>query len=152
MIHLKFSANAAPGYMTSGSSGADLRSTVDAVIPAGGRGRVPTGVWIKRVDWDLVPDGMIPELQIRARSGLAFKFGVNLTNGIGTIDADYPDEIGVLLSNTGTTDFEIKQGDRIAQMVLILVHRIPGISVGSQRVGGFGSTGTTKSQEPSINL
>ena len=143
MIHLRYNEKSAPGYMTSGSSGADLRSAITTIIPAGGRSRIPTGVWIDRVQWELVPAGMIPEIQIRARSGLAFKFGVTLSNGIGTIDADYPDEIGVLLSNFGNADFAVCEGDRIAQMVLVLVQRIPGITVGESRKGGFGSTGVS---------
>lgn len=132
-----------PSYATSASAAADLRSTGEYVIPAGGRGRVPTGVWIDRVDWDQVPEGMIPELQVRARSGLAFKQGVMLTNGVGTIDADYPDEIGVLLFNSGSEPFYIQKGDRIAQITLNLVSRIPNLASGGNRGGGFGSTGFT---------
>ena len=131
--------------MTSGSSGADLCSTEARIIPPGGRARISTGVWIDSVEWAAVPHGMIPELQIRARSGLSFKYGISLTNGIGTIDADYPDEIGVLLSNFGTTEFVVNPGDRIAQIVLVLVYRIPGLSVGEKRIGGFGSTGSKPS-------
>lgn len=130
-----------PTYATAASAAADLRATADCVIAAGSRGRVATGVWIDKVDWDLVPQGMIPELQVRARSGLAFKHGVMLTNGVGTIDADYPDEIGVLLFNSGAEPFIIQKGDRIAQITLNLVARIPGLAAGNARTGGFGSTG-----------
>jgi dUTP pyrophosphatase len=101
---------------------------------------VPTGVWISSVNWEKVPLGLIPELQIRARSGLARKNGICLANGIGTIDADYRDEIGVLLLNLGPEDFRIERGDRIAQMVISFVGRIDGLPVGGSRVGGFGST------------
>lgn len=132
-----------PSYATVASSAADLRSANDLVIPAGTRARVPTGTWIDRVDWDLVPTGMIPELQVRARSGLAFKHGIMLTNGVGTVDADYPDEIGVLLYNTGPDSFVIQKGDRIAQITLNLVGRIPDLVAGGQRSGGFGSTGSS---------
>lgn len=142
MIYLKVSdENLRPSYATAASSAADLAAASDVCIPAGQRGRVPTGVWIDRVDWTQVPDGMIPELQIRARSGLAFKSGIMLTNGVGTIDADYPDEIQVLLFNSGDQDFQIKRGDRIAQIICQCVHRLNGLSVGGERVGGFGSTG-----------
>jgi dUTP pyrophosphatase len=84
---------------------------------------------------------MIPELQIRARSGLAFKYGIMLTNGIGTVDADYPDEICVLLFNSGTEPFIIQRGDRVAQITLNLVQRMTDLNSGGQRSGGFGSTG-----------
>ena len=130
-----------PSYATAASAAADLRAASELIIPAGQRGKVPTGVWIDRVDWDLVPSGMIPELQVRARSGLAFKHGIMLTNGVGTVDADYPDEICVLLFNSGGEPFVIQKGDRVAQITLNLVHRIAGINAGGQRTGGFGSTG-----------
>jgi len=140
MIHLKFDEASEPKYMTSGSAAADLKARVTTTIPPLGRVIVPTGVWIDNVDWDSVPEGCIPELQIRCRSGLAFKYGIMLTNGVGTVDADYPDEIGVLLSNTGEKEFVIEAGDRVAQLVLNTVHRIPNLPVGGKRDGGFGST------------
>lgn len=131
----------APSYATTALAAADLRATCDLVIPAGERGKIPSGVWIDRVDWDKVPTGMIPELQIRARSGLAFKHGIMLTNGVGTIDADYADEICVLLYNSGKEPFTIQRGDRIAQITMNLVLKIPGLATGGARAGGFGSTG-----------
>lgn len=130
-----------PSYATAASAAADLRAASELIIPAGERGKVPTGVWIERVDWNKVPDGQIPELQVRARSGLAFKKGIMLTNGVGTIDADYPDEICVLLYNSGKEPFVIQKGDRIAQVTLNIVARISGLDVGGTRAGGFGSTG-----------
>lgn len=143
MIHLRSShPDLMPSYATAASAAADLRAAAEVVLPAGERGRVPTGVWIDRVDWDLVPQGMIPELQVRARSGLAFKYGVMLTNGVGTVDADFPDEIGVLLYNSGKEPFLIQKGDRIAQITLNLVNRLPSLTAGGVRAGGFGSTGS----------
>lgn len=133
-----------PSYSTHASAGADLKSAVDLVIPAGTHARVQTGTWIESVKWDQVPKGVIPELQIRARSGLAFKHGITLSNAVGTVDADYPDEICVLLWNTGSQDFSIKRGDRIAQIVLNLVQRIDNLMVGGKRIGGFGSTGISE--------
>ncbi len=130
-----------PTYATKASAAADLRSSIELVIPAGTRARVPTGTWIEKVDWKQVPQGFIPELQVRARSGLAFKHGVMLTNGVGTVDADFPDEIGVLLFNSGSEPFVIQKGDRIAQITLNLVARIPNLTAGGERIGGFGSTG-----------
>lgn len=142
MIKLRFLEQNCPTYMTAGSAAADLRASADLVIGPASNARVPTGVWIAGVDWDKVPKGSIPELQIRARSGLAAKYGITLMNGVGTIDADYPDEIGVLIWNTSQKDsFTIAKGDRIAQIVLNLVHRIEDLPVGDSRQGGFGSTG-----------
>ncbi len=142
MITLKSkSPDLMPSYATAASAAADLRAASELVIPAGQRGKVPTGVWIDQVDWKSVPTGMIPELQIRARSGLAFKYGIMLTNGVGTVDADYPDEICVLLFNSGTEPFIIQKGDRVAQITLNLVQRISGLESGGSRTGGFGSTG-----------
>jgi len=142
MITLKSkSPDLMPSYATAASAAADLRAASELIIPAGERGKVPTGVWIERVDWTKVPDGQIPELQVRARSGLAFKQGIMLTNGVGTIDADYPDEICVLLYNSGKEPFVIQKGDRIAQVTLNIVARISGLDVGGTRAGGFGSTG-----------
>jgi dUTP pyrophosphatase len=142
MIRLKTIDSALePSYATAASAAADLKSAAAMTIKAGQKGKVPTGVWIESVDWANVPDGMIPELQVRARSGLAFKFGIMLTNGVGTIDADYPDEIQVLLYNTGNQDFAIQRGDRIAQITCNLVPRLAGLPAGGIRLGGFGSTG-----------
>lgn len=142
MITLKSkSPELMPSYATAASAAADLRAASELIILAGERGKVPTGVWIERVDWANIPEGMIPELQVRARSGLAFKKGIMLTNGVGTIDADYPDEICVLLFNSGKEPFVIQKGDRIAQITLNLVGRISGLDIGGTRAGGFGSTG-----------
>ncbi|NRA43754.1 MAG: dUTP diphosphatase [Oligoflexales bacterium] len=141
MIKLKFSPEFAPVYQTEQSAGADLVSTIDLCVKAGQKAKFPTGVWIESVDWSQVPQGCIPELQIRARSGLAYKHGICLTNGVGTIDADYPDEICVLLWNSSDTDFTISKGDRIAQMVLNLCHKIPMLEQKGLRTSGFGSTG-----------
>jgi dUTP pyrophosphatase len=142
MIYLKTnSQELLPRYATAASAAADLRAANDLVIPPGERAKVATGVWIDRVEWEKVPRGMIPELQVRARSGLAFKHGIMLTNGVGTIDADYKDEICVLLYNSGRESFVIQKGDRIGQITLGLVSRINSLPIGGERSGGFGSTG-----------
>jgi dUTP pyrophosphatase len=157
MFRLRFRAGFEPAYMTAASAGADLKSTENLVIPPGTVGRVPTGVFIEGVEWEKVPAGFIPELQIRARSGLALKKQITLANGVGTIDADYPDEICVLLMNLGKEPFVISPGDRIAQLVANLVPRITDCIGGDlpahmslspnnpsttpSRTGGFGSTG-----------
>ncbi|NBQ52846.1 MAG: dUTP diphosphatase [Proteobacteria bacterium] len=145
MFSLRFSTGFEPAYMTKASAGADLKSTEYLVIPPGCVGRVPTGVFIDRVEWDQVPKGFMPELQIRARSGLAFKKQITLANGVGTIDADYPDEICVLLLNLGSEPFVVNPGDRIAQLVVNMVGRLqidpPETASSFERTGGFGSTG-----------
>lgn len=141
MINLRCSPEFAPKYQTKLSAGADLVAACDATIKAQTKLKIPTGVWIESVNWDLVPKGFVPELQIRARSGLAYKHGICLSNGIGTVDADYPDEICVLLWNSSDKDFTIQKGDRIAQMVLNLCYQIPSCKTISDRKSGFGSTG-----------
>jgi dUTP pyrophosphatase len=141
MIHLRWDNGCEPRYMTAHSSGADVVARVDTVIPAHGRVAVPTGVWIDRVDHALVPADHIPEIQVRARSGLAAKHGIMLANGVGTVDADFPDEIRVILYNSSNADFTIQAGERIAQLVLALQRRFPDLSAGASRTGGFGSTG-----------
>lgn len=132
--------------MTTHSAACDLYSTQSLTVKSGCVEKVPVGVWIDSVDWELVPEGQIPELQIRARSGLALKSSIMLANGVGTVDADYPDEINVLLFNAGTEDFHIEPNMRIAQMALNLVHRVQSLSVGGVRKGGFGSTKVTSEQ------
>ncbi len=141
MIYLKYDEDCEPYYKTHFSAGADLKARTHLVLKAGEVRRVPTGVWIDKVDWDQVPNGHLPELQIRARSGLAFNHGITLANAVGTIDADFPDEIQVLLWNFSQQDYTIEKGDRIAQLVLNVTQRVPGLGVGGKRIGGFGSTG-----------
>jgi dUTP pyrophosphatase len=126
--------------MTAASAGCDLIARESLVLAPHKVGKVASGVWISGVDWDSVPNDMVPELQVRARSGLAFKHGITLANGVGTIDADYPDEIGVLLLNTSDQPFTVEKGMRIAQLVLGITYRIPELPVGGERTGGFGST------------
>lgn len=140
MFELRYQDECKPQYMTEHSAACDLVAREDLLIAAGQVACVPTGVWIERVKWEEVPTGTLPELQIRARSGLARKHSITLANGIGTIDADYRDEIGVLLLNLGKEDFRIARGDRIAQMALNLVYRLPQLEAGGKRLGGFGST------------
>ncbi len=136
MIKLKIHPGCTPKYMSKLSSACDVVSRVDMDIEAGSVGKVPTGVWIE----DLTQDGKLFEIQIRARSGLSLK-KISLANGVGTIDADFKDEICVLLKNDSDCTFHIKAQDRIAQMVLSEVIRFDFLPVGEQRSGGFGSTG-----------
>lgn len=126
--------------MTQYSAGADLRSSVDMVIKPNEVKAIPTGVRIKSFDINKNNLNEIPEIQIRARSSLAFKFKVILANGVGTVDIDYPDEIKVLLLNMGEEEFEITKGMRIGQMVMQNVIRDTSLIKDTVRTGGFGST------------
>ena len=106
------SKNELPQYATPQSAGLDLRANIqqDIVLNPGQRTLVPTGLHIQ------LPVGY--EAHIRPRSGLAIKHGITCLNSPGTIDADYRGNVGVILINHGTEPFVIKQGDRIAQMVI----------------------------------
>lgn len=129
-----------PIHQTPGSSGADVCSVEDMIIPAGKIGLVPLGFAVSLTCGT--------EMQVRPRSGLALKHGVTVLNTPGTVDADYRGEVKVILINLGEKDFEIKKGDRVAQVVLCWV--APGTYVEKEMLnetdrgsGGFGSTGRT---------
>ncbi len=127
-----------PMYQTDQSVGADLTSIEHVNIDPGQFRLVKTGIAVE------LPRGT--EMQIRPRSGLAFKHGVTVLNAPGTIDADYRGEVGVLLINHGTTTFKVCKGDRIAQAILakaILVNyrQVKELSNTARGAGGFGSTG-----------
>jgi len=130
-----------PKYETSGSAGLDIRAFIgaDLVIPHGGRAKIPTGLFLE------IPEGY--EAQIRPRSGLALKWGITLLNSPGTIDSDYRGELEVILFNTGSESFTVKNGDRIAQMVIspvvrVSISEVERLSETKRGAGGFGSTGT----------
>ncbi len=129
-----------PSYATPDSSGMDLRAALvsPVVLEPGRRMLIPTGLQMA------LPSGY--EAQIRPRSGLAYKHGITMLNTPGTIDADYRGEVKVLAVNLGDEPFEIRHGDRIAQMVIAPViqaeTREVDVLPGSERgEGGFGSTG-----------
>lgn len=129
-----------PAYETPASAGVDLRADIDQsiVLKPLERAIVKTGLFIE------LPIGY--EAQVRPRSGLAAKHGITVLNSPGTIDADYRGEIGVILVNLSNTDFEIKNGDRIAQMVIAKHERVRFTEVNeltdtARGAGGFGSTG-----------
>ena len=116
----------------------DLRSRVDMVLPVRKSVLVPAGFSLE------LPVGF--EAQIRPRSGLALKHDLMLTNSPGTVDAGYRGEVGVIMYNGGTEEFEIKRGDRIAQMVIarlpeVELVRVDALSNSGRGSGGFGSTG-----------
>lgn len=130
-----------PSYQTEGSAGLDLRASLDSsqVIKPLQRLLIPTGLFIE------LPLGF--EAQIRPRSGMAYKYGLTVLNSPGTIDADYRGEIKVLLVNLSSEDFEIKDGERVAQMVVARHEQINWvettvISETQRGSGGYGSTGT----------
>ena len=129
-----------PKYETNGSSGLDLEAFIDSEITLkpGERKLIPKGISVA------LPNNL--EIQIRPRSGLAYKNGISVVNTPGTIDADYRGEIKVLLINLGQENFIIKKFQRIAQMIicpiikakLIETNELPNTIRGT---GGFGSTG-----------
>ena len=129
-----------PAYATAGSSGVDLRAAVDEPLwlAPGARAIVPTGFRVA------IPHGW--EGQVRARSGLALRWGLALPNAPGTIDSDYRGEVGVLLANLGDRPVAIRRGDRVAQLVLVPVARATFVETDRldetpRGPGGFGSTG-----------
>ena len=130
----------APSYARPGDAGADLYARVDVTVAAGGgRALVPTGVALA------IPEGHAGFVQ--PRSGLALRHGITLANSPGLIDSGYRDELAVIVINTDPlTDFHIRRGDRIAQLVIqavstarfVAVEALPDSPRGR---GGFGHTG-----------
>lgn len=135
------SPHALPSYQTNGSAGMDLRAHLekDIVLKPLERSIIPTGLFMA------LPLGY--EAQVRPRSGLAAKYGLTVLNSPGTIDADYRGEIGVILVNISNTDFTVKNGERVAQLVISKHARgewvsVQNLSDTSRGSGGFGSTGS----------
>lgn len=130
-----------PSYATAASAGVDL--CADLIVPltvnAGESVKIPTGLAIE------LPSQNIVAL-VFARSGLASRFGIGLTNGVGVIDSDYRGEIQVLIQNKGSQSVTIKPGDRIAQMLFMpvlhaLFEEVAELENTPRGTGGFGSTG-----------
>ena len=116
----------------------DLRARADMALPPKTTSLVPTGLFLE------IPPGY--EAQIRARSGLALKHDLSLPNAPGTIDAGYRGEVGVIIYNRGDRPFEVKRGDRIAQMVIAKLPEVELVEVeelgeSTRGTDGFGSTG-----------
>ena len=139
-IKVKSISGIMPSYETKGSSGIDLRAYTDdpVEIMPGKRALIPTGLFME------IPEGC--EAQVRARSGLAVKYGIGLTNGIGTIDSDYRGEIKIPLINWGDEPFTVNNGDRIAQLVISRFERAELVDADElsdtvRGEGGFGHTG-----------
>jgi dUTP pyrophosphatase len=126
-----------PAYQTPGSSGLDLCASRDSILAAGDFDLIPTGIALE------IPRGY--EGEVRARSGLASKFGIGVLNSPGTIDSDYRGEVKVILFNFSKEDFEIKKGNRIAQLVFTKVEKVELVETNELNTtkrenGGFGST------------
>ena len=129
-----------PEYATSQSAGMDLRANIDEkiVLKPMQRMLIPTGLYMA------LPAGY--EAQVRPRSGLALKHGITVLNTPGTIDADYRGEVKVLLVNFSDADFEINDGERIAQMVIAKHETADFVEVEEldqteRGAGGYGHTG-----------
>lgn len=133
-----------PEYATAGSAGFDLPAYLpdgDLLLKAGERALIPTGFFVE------LPPGY--EAQVRARSGLSTKHGIGLVNGVGTVDSDYRGEWHVPLINWSKEDYLIKDGERIAQVVISKYERVDfecvdsvaDISETERGAGGFGHTG-----------
>ena len=127
-----------PSYASAGAAGLDIVAAEDLMLAPGARHAVATGFAIA------IPPGY--EVQVRPRSGLALNHGITCLNTPGTIDCDYRGEVKVILANLGAEPFEVKRGERIAQLVPAPVLRaefaeVDSLDETSRGAGGFGSTG-----------
>lgn len=124
-----------PCYSTRGSAGMDINAWIEGgslTLMPGCRCLVPTGLYIE------LPEGY--EAQLRPRSGLALRRGLTVANAPGTVDSDYRGEIGVILINLGQEPVEIKDGDRICQMVVAPVSRVEWEPLRGDEEGNLGDT------------
>lgn len=129
-----------PSYATELSAGMDIRAnlTEPVVLKPLERKLIPTGLFIA------LPEGY--EAQLRPRSGLALKYGITLANCLGTLDADYRGEIGVILINLSSELFTVNDGERICQMVIASYTQVDWkpvevLAETERGTGGFGHTG-----------
>jgi len=127
-----------PSYATPGAAGMDVVAAEDVDLLPGRRHAVATGFKVA------IPHGY--EIQVRPRSGLAFKHGISVPNAPGTIDSDYRGELKILLINHGSEPFAIRRGERIAQLVpaavtLAAFDELDELCETERGAGGFGSTG-----------
>ena len=134
-----------PQYMTADAAGMDIYADLgeDLTILPLGRALIPTGFALA------LPQGY--EAQVRPRSGLALRSGLTILNSPGTIDADYRDEVRILVINLGDQAVQIRRGDRIAQLVVAPVTRVRWQELErlepTERAGGFGHTDAKKSDD-----
>lgn len=129
-----------PAYHSPEAAGFDLPAVLDGeiIIKPGERVLIPTGIAVS------LPDGY--QLEVRPRSGLAFKAGITVLNSPGTVDPDYRGEIGVVLINLSRESFRVKPGDRIAQGVIVPFVRaefqkVKKLPLSVRGKGGYGHTG-----------
>jgi dUTP pyrophosphatase len=128
----------APTYASEGAAGLDVVAAEDVTLVPGQRHAVATGFSVA------IPEGY--EVQVRPRSGLALRHGITCLNTPGTIDHDYRGEVKVILANLGNEPFEVRRGERIAQLVPAAVTKasfreVEALGQTSRGAGGFGSTG-----------
>jgi len=127
-----------PEYKTGGSVCCDLFAAEDCLLPTKGFKSIDSGIKMA------LPHGY--EAQVRGRSGLAFKHGIGVVQGIGTVDSDYRGSIFILLVNNGDQDYQVKRGERIAQMSIVKVSQIAwepveDLDETERGSGGLGHTG-----------
>ena len=127
-----------PAYASEHAAGLDVVAAEDWTLEPGARHAVATGFAIA------IPEGY--EVQVRPRSGLALRHGITCLNTPGTIDSDYRGEVRVILANLGAEPFEVRRGERIAQLVPAPVLRaafreVAELGATDRGAGGFGSTG-----------
>ena len=127
-----------PTYATEGAAGLDVVAAESLILAPGERHAVATGFSMA------IPEGY--EVQVRPRSGLALKHGITCLNTPGTIDHDYRGEVKVILANLGSEPFEVRRGERIAQLVPAPVlkaafREVEVLGETCRGAGGFGSTG-----------
>lgn len=134
------SNNPLPKYATEGSAGLDVHAFLEEpiVIKPLERKIIPTGLYLE------IPNGY--EIQVRARSGMSIKHGITLINGVGTIDSDYRGELGIPVVNLSNEDYEIKSGDKVAQIILAKYEHLEfkledSLEETDRNDGGFGHTG-----------
>lgn len=134
------SNNPLPKYATEGSAGLDVHAFLEEpiVIKPLERKIIPTGLYLE------IPNGY--EIQVRARSGMSIKHGITLINGVGTIDSDYRGELGIPVVNISNEDYEIKNGDKVAQIILAKYEHLEfkledSLEETDRNDGGFGHTG-----------
>ena len=129
-----------PNYAHEGDAGMDVYSIEDVILKPGDRALIPTGLSFE------IPRGF--EIQVRPKSGLALKQGLTIVNTPGTLDSGYRGELGVILLNTSNAYYEVKKGEKIAQIILARyeeakIEEVTELADSSRGEDGYGSTGLT---------
>lgn len=130
-----------PHYAHEGDAGMDVYSIENITLKPRERALIKTGLSFE------IPKGF--EIQVRPKSGLALKYGLTIVNTPGTLDSGYRGELGIILLNTNNQDYEIKKGEKIAQIILARyeeaqIQEVTELTDTSRGEGGFGSTGLIK--------